>query len=87
MNKKQIIVIVLGVIALGLIVLLTPRYKITWIGSNSFIKTEQSSSLYKKSSGEVKFKWKKISFYSGIAIVTCGILLLLLKDKNGKTNS
>lgn len=83
MNRKQSAVLALGVIGIILIVIFTPRYKITWLDSNNFVKTEQTSSLYKRSAGTVKFHWEKILVYSSITVVACGILLFVFKEKRG----
>ncbi|MDD5018856.1 MAG: hypothetical protein PHH75_01610 [Candidatus Omnitrophica bacterium] len=81
MNKKQIAVILLGIIALVLIFFLTPRYKITSIGGDNYIITEQSSSLYERSQGAVKLHWEKISLYGGIALLACGGLAVVFRRK------
>lgn len=86
MNKKQNIILGLGVLSLILIVLFTPRYKITWIDSKNFIQTEQSSSLYKRSKGDIKLHWDKILIYGGIAVSLCGILMFTVRRKDGKNN-
>ncbi len=83
MNKKQIVVLILGIIAIILSVVLTPRYKLSWSdASQNYIITEQSSTLYNRAKGEVKFHWDKILTYSGIAVVVCGVLLFVLGGKN-----
>ncbi|MFH1690960.1 MAG: hypothetical protein ABIC68_00100 [Candidatus Omnitrophota bacterium] len=81
LNVKQVIVLVLGVCAFGLCIYFAPRYKITEMGPGNYIKTEQSSSLYKRSSGKVKFYWGRIFLYEGAIILSCGILMFLLKKK------
>ena len=86
MNNKQLIVIALGIAAITLIVIFTPRYKITWIGSTNFIKTEQTSTLYKRSKGKESLHWDKIALYSSIPILVCGIAAFSLRKKNGKHN-
>jgi hypothetical protein len=86
MNKKQNIILGLGVLGLILIVLFTPRYKIAWIDSKNFIQTEQSSSLYKRSKGDVKLHWDKILIYAGITVSLCGILMFIVRRKGGKNN-
>ena len=86
MSKKQMIVLGLGIIGIILIVLLTPRYKITWIDSLNFIKTEQYSSLYKRSKGAVRLHWDKILIYSGFTLLVSGILIFGLRDKHGQNN-
>ncbi len=86
MNKKQIIVCVLGIVTIVLIVIFTPRYKITWIDQKNFIKTEQTSTLYKRSKGKEELHWENISLYAGAAILACGMILFLLRGKDGKPN-
>ncbi|MFA5038772.1 MAG: hypothetical protein WC732_03740 [Candidatus Omnitrophota bacterium] len=83
MNKKQWLVLIVGVIALGLIFFLTPRYKITQIDQDNYIRTEQSSALYERSSGTVKLHWEHIALYAAITVLACGILLVSLRRKNG----
>ncbi len=81
MNTKQIAVIILGIIGLIACVYLTPRYKILWIDSQNFIKTEQTSSLYKRSKGQEKLHWDRIAMIGGGIILVCGILVFVLKEK------
>lgn len=83
MNKKQTIVLILGVLALVLIVWLTPRYKITAIGGNNYIVTEQTSSLYERSRGTVKLHWNKVLLYTGIIVPACGFFIWAFRRKNG----
>lgn len=82
MNKKQIAVLALAIIGIVLIVIFTPRYKITWIDSKNFIKTEQSSPLYKRSTGKESLYWDKIALYSGLTVVLAAILLRALRSKH-----
>lgn len=83
MNKKQLFVLFLGIIALIAIAVLTPRYKLTKIDSKNYIKTEQSSSLYPRCSGVTKLHWDKIFVYWGATLFVSGALLFALKGKNG----
>lgn len=83
MNKKQWIVVLLALSALALIYFLTPRYKLIQIDEKNYIRTEQSSSLYQRSKGQVKLHWEKIGLYAGITLLTTGVLLLVLRRKNG----
>ena len=83
MNKKQILVIAVGVIGIVLIVIFTPHYKITWLNAHDYIITEQSSSLYKQSKGLVKYRWDKIAPPCGLIVLTCGIFVFILREKNG----
>ncbi len=82
MNKKQITVLVLAIIGIVLIVIFTPRYKIAWIDSKNFIKTEQSSPLYKRSKAKESLYWDKIALYSGLTVVAAAILLRALRSKH-----
>lgn len=82
MNSKQLLILALGGIGIVLIVLFTPKYKITWIDSQNYIKTEQTSPLYKRSRGTVQFHWEKILIYSGAATLVCGLLIFFTKEKN-----
>ncbi len=86
MNKRQTIVLILAVMGIALIFFLTPKYKITWIDSENFIKTEQTSSLYKRSQGKVQLHWDRIFKYSGIVFVTGAILIFILKERHGQDN-
>ncbi|HAJ56204.1 MAG TPA: hypothetical protein DCL35_00350 [Candidatus Omnitrophica bacterium] len=81
MNKKQIAVSVLAVLGIILLVIFTPRYKIIWIDSKNFIKTEQTSPLYKRSGGKESLYWGKIAAYSGLIMLVSGILVFSLKGK------
>jgi hypothetical protein len=81
MNKKQITVILVGVVALVLVFFLTPRYKITSVGGDNYIMTEQSSALYERSKGTVKLHWDKISLYAGIALLAYAGLFWGLRTK------
>lgn len=81
MNKKQGTVLLLGIAAVVLIVIFTPRYKITWMDSENFIKTEQSSPLYKRSSGKALMHWDRIGLYGGAVLALCGLLIALLKER------
>ena len=83
MNKKQILAISLGIVAIGVIVILTPHYKITWINTRDYIITEQSSSLYKQSRGLVKYRWDKIVPPCGLVVLACGVFVFILREKNG----
>ncbi|MFH0877599.1 MAG: hypothetical protein V1863_05180 [Candidatus Omnitrophota bacterium] len=85
MNKKQVFALVLGTIAIILIVIFTPRYKITWIDSVNFVKTEQTSSLYKRSKGTVKLHWDKILFYGGAVLAGTAVAFFALRESK-KTN-
>jgi hypothetical protein len=82
MNNKQIIILVLCVIAVTLIVIYTPQYKITWLDSKNYVQTEQSSPLYKRSKAPAKKHWDKIALYTGLTLMVAGIMVLVLKDKN-----
>ncbi len=82
MNKKQIVVIVLAAIAIALIVYFTPRYKITWIDSNNFVKTEQTSSLYKRTKGKENFYWDRITVYSSAVVILTGIMIFTFRRPN-----
>lgn|GEM_PF-846557 len=86
MNTKQKILIFLGVVGIGLIVYFTPRYKITHIDEKNFLITEQTSPLYKRSHGEVKFHIDKILIYSALWLLIDGILLITTRKKNGRNN-
>lgn len=81
MNAKQIAVIIIGIIGIAAVTYFTPRYKIILIDSENFIKTEQTSSLYKRSGGKEKLHWDKIVPISGGIILVGGILVFLLKEK------
>jgi hypothetical protein len=81
MNKKQILVVVLGVLGVAAAVYFTPRYKLVMIDSQNFIKTEQTSALYKRSSGKEKLHWDKIVLISSGIILTCGILAVIFREK------
>ncbi|MBI5872893.1 MAG: hypothetical protein HZB36_01960 [Candidatus Omnitrophica bacterium] len=83
MNKKQITVLTLEVIAIVLIVIFTPRYKITWLDSENFIKTEQTSPLYKRSKAKESLHLDKIAIYSGLVAMASGLLIFGLRDKRG----
>ncbi len=83
MNSKQIAVIILMVIGIVLIVKFTPRYKITKIDSENFIKTEQSSSLYKRTKGTEKLHWDRVILYSGLTAIGSGALIFALRNRHG----
>lgn len=83
MNKKQTIILILAVIGIILTIIFTPRYKIIWIDSENFIKTEQSSPLYKRSGGKEGLYWGKIAAYSGLISMASGLLFFTLRDKRG----
>jgi hypothetical protein len=80
---KQILISVAAVVGIVLIVIFTPRYKITWIDKQNFIKTEQTSSLYKRSKGKENLYWDKIALYAGATILAAGVLVFLSRDKHG----
>lgn len=80
MNKKQLIVLALCVIAVVLIVLFTPRYKITWINSDNYVLTEQSSALFKRSAGPAKLHWDKIALYAGLTLLVGGAAIFILRE-------
>ena len=82
MNNKQIVVLGLCVIAIVLIVIFTPRYKITWLDSKNYVLTEQTSALFKRSAGKAKLHWDKIALYAGLTLIAGGVALLLLRDKD-----
>ena len=84
MNKKQWAVVILGVLILVAIFIFTPRYKMTAIGGDNYIITEQSSSLYARSQGAIRLHWDKISLYAGATVVACGILIGLLRTRGTK---
>lgn len=77
------VVLLFGIIAITLIVIFTPKYKITWMGPENFIKTEQTSSLYKRSAGKECYHWDKISIYSGIVALACCLAIFTSRDKRG----
>lgn len=81
LNTKQIIVIVIGFCAVILSIYFAPRYKMTEISPGNYIKTEQSSSLYKRSTGKVKFYWGRMFLYESAILLFCGILTFLFKSK------
>jgi hypothetical protein len=82
MNKKQRIVLSMGIISIALIIIFAPRYKITRINTNDYIITEQSSALYKQSKGLVRYHWDKIAARSGLAVLTYAALIFFMKEKN-----
>lgn len=71
------------VIGIVLIVIFTPRYKIAWIDKQNFIRTEQTSSLYKRSKGKENLHWERIALYSGAMILAAGILITVSRSKHG----
>ena len=81
MNKKQQFILALTLISIILIVIFTPRYKITWVDSKNFIRTEQTSSLYKRSHGKECLHWDKIALYAGSLLAGCGIALFLSRRR------
>ena len=81
LNTKQIIILIFGVCIFALGIYFAPRYKMTEIGPGSYIKTEQSSTLYKRSSGKVKFYWGLIVLYESAILLSCGVFTLLLRTK------
>lgn len=83
MNKKQLAALALGIVAITLIIIFTPRYKITLIDSENFIITEQTSTLYKRSKGKESLHWEKISLYSGISSLVCCLAIFSLRKKRG----
>ncbi len=84
MNKKQKILLYLSVLGVGLIVYFTPRYKITQIDEKNFLITEQTSPLFKRSHGEVKYHIDKILIYSSLWLLIDGILLVTFRSKRGR---
>lgn len=74
----------LGIAAVVLTVIFTPRYKITWIDSENFIKTEQSSPLYKRSSGKALMHWDRIGLCGAPIAALCGLLIFLLKERKSR---
>ncbi|OIO36083.1 MAG: hypothetical protein AUJ74_03690 [Candidatus Omnitrophica bacterium CG1_02_44_16] len=87
MNKKQLSALALGIVTIILIVYFTPRYKVTQIDSKNFIITEQTSTLYKRSTGKESLHWEKILLYSGIPVLACCLAIFSLRGKNGKHNT
>ncbi len=87
MNKKQIAALALGILAIALIIIFTPRYKITRIDTENFIITEQTSTLYKRSTGKENLHWEKILLYSGISAFTCCLAIFYLRGRNDKHNT
>jgi uncharacterized protein YxeA len=83
MNNKQVIVVILCVIAIILIVIYTPQYKVTWLDRTNYVLTEQTSPLYKRSKAPAQKHWDKIALYAGLTLVIAGALVLVLKDKDG----
>jgi hypothetical protein len=81
MNTKQIAVIIIGIVGIAAVTYFTPRYKIILIDSENYIKTEQTSSLYKRSAGKEKLHWDKIVPISGGILLLGGILIFLLREK------
>lgn len=81
MNSKQTAVIIIGILGIIATVFLTPRYKIIMIDSQNFIKTEQTSSLYKRSGGKEKLHWDRIAPISGGIAILCVALAALLREK------
>ena len=83
MNRKQILASASGIVGIVLFVIFTPHYKVTWLNAHDYIITEQSSSLYKQSKGLVKYRWDKIAPPCGLIVLTCGIFVFILREKNG----
>ena len=81
MNKKQLIILILEILAIVLIVWFTPRYKITDIGGNNYIITEQTSSLYERSHGAVRLHWDKVLLYTGMTLPIYGLFAWALRRK------
>ena len=82
MNNKQILILVITVIGIVLIVIFTPRYKIAWIDKRNFIKTEQTSSLYKRSKGKESLYWGRIALYAGTLILAASILITVSRSQH-----
>jgi hypothetical protein len=81
MNTKQTVVLILGILGIAAVVFFMPRYKITMITAQDYIKTEQTSALYKRSHGIEKLHWDRIVPISGGIFLVCGVLIGLLRDK------
>ena len=83
MNRKQILASASGIVGIVLFVIFTPHYKVTWLNAHDYIITEQSSSLYKQSKGLVKYRWDRIVPTCGLIVLSCGVLVFILREKNG----
>lgn len=81
MNLKQLLIAIFGICAFIIIIIYGPRYKITEIGPDNFIKTEQSSALYKRCTGKVKLYWNRIFLYENIVLLLCGCLIFSAREK------
>ena len=81
MNQKQIIVLCIGILGIGAAAFFMPRYKIIMIDSQNFIKTEQTSALYKRSGGKEQLHWDRIAPIAGGIALVCGTLIGLLREK------
>jgi hypothetical protein len=82
-NKKQIVILVVGALAIAAIVYLMPRYKMVRVDANNYIITEQSSPLFKRSQGELRLHWNWIAPSSGGVILLAGLGVFFLRDKRG----
>jgi hypothetical protein len=81
MNAKQIVVVVLAVIAIMSVTFLMPQYKIQYMDANNFIVTEQSSPLYARALGQIKRHWERILPISGGILLAAGVLCFVLRNK------
>ncbi len=81
MNIKQTVVVVVTLVTSLAVTFLMPPYKIYSIDSKNFIITEQSSPLYARALGEVRYHWDRILPISGSILLLGGILCFLLRNK------
>lgn len=81
MNIKQLLIAIFSICASIIVIFYGPKYKITEIGPDNFIKTEQSSALYKRCTGKVKLYWNRIFLYESIVLLFCGFLIFLVREK------
>jgi hypothetical protein len=82
MNKRQLLVLGLTLLIIGLVFWFTPRYKLVKIDENNYIRTSQHSSLYKSCKSPEQFEWPTILKISLPIAVLGSLLVFLLKEKS-----
>lgn len=85
MNSKQRLVFFIAIVIIIAAFLFVPKYKIVNLDGtkDNYIKTKQSSSLYKACKSPAQFDWPFIARVSVPVVVAGAIFIVLFRDRDG----
>ncbi|MFH1202518.1 MAG: hypothetical protein V1674_06485 [Candidatus Omnitrophota bacterium] len=83
MNGRQFLILILTIAIIAAIFYFTPRYKMVSLGSSgNYIRTEQSSPLFKKCTAQVQYDWPIILKRAGVVFLAGIALIFIFKDRS-----